>query len=75
MQRRHLLFLALGKAAAAASFSVPLRTRTEAFRGAGEWQEATFRQSLATEHCALVLCDLWDKPCGTSIGAAAQRSV
>lgn len=62
MNRRHLLLMALGKAAAVAGpFHIGLRSRVEAFRGSGEWQEVSLSRTLETERCALVLCDLWDK--------------
>lgn len=62
MNRRNLLALALAPLGAAASpFTAPLRSRAEAFRGSGQWEEFTFSRKLETERSALVLCDLWDR--------------
>jgi nicotinamidase-related amidase len=38
-----------------------LRTRVEAFKGSGVWQEVHFVESLPASHAAIVICDMWDK--------------
>lgn len=40
---------------------VTLRTRSEAYRGSGEWLAHTFRETLRPSETAVVLCDLWDR--------------
>lgn len=61
--RRLLLFLlALAPlCAGAAEITVNLRSRVEAFKGSGEWQEVRLQQSLAVEKTAVLICDMWDK--------------
>lgn len=56
------VFLLCGVAAAAdtATLHLRLRTRVEAFRGSGEWQEVQFDRSLPVSHTAIVICDMWD---------------
>jgi nicotinamidase-related amidase len=38
-----------------------LRSRVEAFRGSGIWQEVHLRQDLPVAKTAIVICDMWDK--------------
>jgi len=42
------------------SISLSLRTRTEPFRGSGEWSEATVMVDLPVAETAIVICDMWD---------------
>ncbi len=37
-----------------------LRTRFEAFKGSGEWREATLKAAFEPKKTALVICDMWD---------------
>ncbi len=37
-----------------------LRSRVEAFKGSGQWEEVTFRKDVPASECALILCDVWD---------------
>ncbi len=43
------------------SFLVLLRSRVEAFKGTGQWQEITFNAPLVSKETAVVICDMWDK--------------
>ena len=38
-----------------------LRSRTEAFRGTGQWQDVTFDDKLDPAKTAIIVCDMWDK--------------
>lgn len=38
-----------------------LRTRVEAFKGSGQWQEVYVQESFPTKATAIVICDMWDK--------------
>jgi nicotinamidase-related amidase len=53
-----LIFIA---SVAAQELRLPLRSRVEAFRGSGEWQEVTFERRLPTSETAMIVCDMWDK--------------
>ncbi len=62
MRLTHYLMLALlAVPLAAESVSLPLRTRVEAFKGSGQWLEATIRGDLDPAKTAIVICDMWDK--------------
>jgi nicotinamidase-related amidase len=37
-----------------------LRSRVEAFKGSGVWQEVGFRQSFPVAQTAILICDMWD---------------
>ncbi len=37
-----------------------LRSRVEAFKGSGAWQEVHFRQTLPVRETAILICDMWD---------------
>jgi nicotinamidase-related amidase len=39
---------------------LPLRTRVEAFKGSGAWDEAVIDRDLSVAGTAIVICDLWD---------------
>src|SRR5262245_16307308 len=43
------------------ALTLELRSRVQAFKPTGEWQEVTFRKELAGAECAIVICDMWDK--------------
>jgi nicotinamidase-related amidase len=47
--------------AAAADITVNLRSRVEAFKGTGDWQEVHLQESLAMEKTAILICDMWDR--------------
>ncbi len=64
-------FLVAGALAAARAFPLPqraasgvlrlnLRTRVEAFKGSGLWQEVYFEQILPVAETAIIICDMWD---------------
>lgn len=40
---------------------VRLRTRVEAFKGSGQWQEVNFDASLNPQETAILVCDMWDQ--------------
>lgn len=54
-----LVFLTLPLLAAPPE--VALRSRVEAFKGSGDWQEAQIRYRLDPARTAMVLCDMWDR--------------
>ena len=60
-RRLALILLLIGPAAHAGDLTVNLRSRVEAFKGTGEWREVTLQQSLAVDHTAVLICDMWDK--------------
>ena len=37
-----------------------LRTRVEAFKGSGAWQEVRFEQNLPVSRSAILICDMWN---------------
>ncbi len=45
----------------AADLTLDLRSRVEAFKGSGDWREVHFRQTLAADKSAIVICDMWDR--------------
>src|SRR5258708_5711220 len=56
-----LLMALLAASVSAQDLRLSLRTRVEAFRGSGEWQEVTFERRLPASETALIVCDMWDK--------------
>ena len=42
------------------SLRMNLRSRVEAFRGSGEWQEVRFEKNLPVAETAILICDMWD---------------
>ena len=65
---RRLLLYTIYLCAASRAASVPgaalklnLRTRVEAFKGSGDWQEVHFEKTLPVARTAIVICDMWDK--------------
>jgi nicotinamidase-related amidase len=64
MTQRMALCAVLGCLAAwadDATLRLNLRTRVEAFKGSGEWQEVHIVENLPVSHAAIVICDMWDK--------------
>ena len=57
---RIALALLLALPAAAQPLSVTLRSRTETFRGSGEWQEVAVPCRLEPRRTAIIICDVWD---------------
>jgi len=54
----------VGSAAMAADVRVlrlDLRSRVQAFKGAGDWQEVHFPADLLVSRTAIIICDMWDK--------------
>jgi len=39
---------------------LPLRSRVEAFKGSGVWQEVRLEQTLPVAQTAIIICDMWD---------------
>src|SRR6267142_680550 len=65
--RRGILIGSLGAAPmlAAAKTStrtmrLPLRTRVEAFKGSGVWEEIRFEKDFPIAEIGLLICDMWD---------------
>ena len=61
---RRFLFLLLTiglRPIGAADLTFNLRVRVEAFKGSGEWREASLPQVLPVEKTAVIICDMWDK--------------
>jgi nicotinamidase-related amidase len=48
-------------AAGNAELRLTLRTRVEAFKGSGVWEEVRFQQAFPAPQTALLICDMWDK--------------
>src|SRR5712671_755666 len=38
-----------------------LRTRVEAFKGSGAWDEVTVTREVPVAEVAIIICDMWDK--------------
>src|SRR2546428_2903297 len=53
--------LAIAGEVSARTLRVDLRSRVEAFRGSGTWQEVHFPHDLPVAKSAIVICDVWDK--------------
>jgi nicotinamidase-related amidase len=45
----------------AADLQLPVRSRIEAFKGSGQWEEVHLKETLPTSQMAIVICDMWDK--------------
>jgi nicotinamidase-related amidase len=41
--------------------SLTLRSRVEAFKGSGQWDEVSVKKEIDPKKTALVICDMWDK--------------
>ena len=61
--RRYLaaLTLTLAGAAFAADLRLPLRSRVEAFKGSGVWEEVRLDEAFPIAQTAILICDMWDK--------------
>ena len=63
--RRHALALTAALVLAvpvlAADLQLALRSRVEAFKGSGVWEEVQLRDSFPTSQTAILICDMWDK--------------
>jgi len=53
--------LTLVGTAIAADLRIPLRSRVEAFKGSGVWEEVQFDAALPIPQTAILICDMWDK--------------
>ena len=65
--RRHFLFSAVpalsllgAQAKPSGSFQLKLRSRVEAFKGSGAWNEVHFGESIPVKETAVIICDMWD---------------
>ena len=64
--RRHFLFSAipafslLGAESKPGNFQLKLRSRVEAFKGSGAWNEVVISDSIPMKETALIICDMWD---------------
>ena len=56
-----ILLCAAGQAEENGKLRLDLRTRVEAFKGSGQWQEVHFVQALPVSRTAILICDMWDK--------------
>jgi nicotinamidase-related amidase len=45
----------------AADLHLPVRSRVEAFKGSGVWQDVRLDASLPISQTAIVICDMWDR--------------
>ncbi len=54
------LMLVWAGAAGAADLRLPLRSRVEAFKGSGEWEEVRVEAGLPVSQTAVLICDMWD---------------
>jgi nicotinamidase-related amidase len=61
--RRHAftLILTLAGSALAADLQLDLRSRVEAFKGSGVWEEVQLRDTFPASQTAILICDMWDK--------------
>jgi nicotinamidase-related amidase len=64
--RRSVLLASIGAGSLLASknssrvLRLPLRTRVEAFKGSGVWEEVHFERELPITETAVLICDMWD---------------
>jgi nicotinamidase-related amidase len=63
--RRYLAAIALALAGAGqghtADLRLPLRSRAEAFKGSGVWEEVRLDGTMPIPQTAILICDMWDK--------------
>ena len=57
---RYVLGFVLCLAAPAADLVLPLRTRVEAFKGSGNWEEVRIERRLPVHQTGILICDMWD---------------
>ena len=55
------LALILAGSALGADLRLPLRSRVEAFKGSGIWEEARLEAFFPVRQTAILICDMWDK--------------
>jgi nicotinamidase-related amidase len=55
------LALAMAGTAFGADLRLPLRSRVEAFKGSGVWQEVRLDEAVPAAETAIVICDMWDR--------------
>ncbi|MGO4880793.1 MAG: isochorismatase [Bryobacteraceae bacterium] len=53
--------LVLTVCAFAADLRLPVRSRVEAFKGSGAWEEVRLTAALPAPQTAILICDMWDK--------------
>lgn len=53
--------LVLIVSAFAADLHLPVRSRVEAFKGSGVWDEVRLTTQLPVPQTAVLICDMWDK--------------
>jgi nicotinamidase-related amidase len=53
--------LALPGAAGAAELRLPVRSRVEAFKGTGVWEDVRLDAALPIPQTAILICDMWDR--------------
>jgi len=53
--------LMLAGSAPAADLQLDMRSRVEAFKGSGVWEEVRVRDNFPTTQTAILICDMWDK--------------
>jgi nicotinamidase-related amidase len=74
---RCIVLLAAAFCLQAADLTLDLRSRVEAFKGSGQWQEVHFRQTLPASRTAIVVCDMWDnhwcKGAARRVGVLADK--
>lgn len=58
--RLGVLALAGAMWAGAADLQLHLRSRVEAFKGSGDWQEVHLQKSFPIDQTAILICDMWD---------------
>lgn len=51
----------LAGTALAGDLRLPVRSRVEAFKGSGEWEQVQFIARLAVTRTAILICDMWDQ--------------
>ena len=56
-----VLMLSTSATACAADLQLPVRSRVEAFRGSGVWQEVQLEETFPIPQTAILICDMWDK--------------
>jgi nicotinamidase-related amidase len=56
-----VLALLLAGPVLAADLQLALRSRVEAFKGSGAWEEVRLRDSFPASQTAILICDMWDK--------------
>ncbi|HWQ53588.1 MAG TPA: isochorismatase family protein [Bryobacteraceae bacterium] len=61
MRAAFMAVVAASALAAAPALRVDLRTRVEAFKGTGEWQEVRFTRDFPVKESAILICDMWDR--------------